>query len=282
MPSPRGRVAKVLEAAQLHTSEYQGAHLAWQQWPAQTEPTSEPLLLLHGGFGSWNHWIANVLVLSQSREVWTLDLPGLGQSGDLPEPHTIQHFAEIVLASIHQLFGEKQRLALAGFSFGAMITGKLAVLLGHRCTRCTLLGAAGFGVLHSQVVLLPLPSSDASEQEATRIHAENLRRLMLHKPDAVDDFAIHLHSENLRRFRFRSRLLAKSNELAELLPEISAPLVGIWGSEDATAGGRDQIEARRELFRQAQPSSLFHVIDGAGHWVMYEAPDAVNELLLLA
>ncbi|MEO0437795.1 MAG: alpha/beta hydrolase [Pseudomonadota bacterium] len=281
MLSPAERVAEVLKAAEHHQCECGGVQLAWQKWPARSVAIAPPLLLLHGGFGSWNHWIANLLDLRQDREVWTLDLPGLGRSGDMPEPHSIDHFAHIVLKGINQLIGHEQKLALAGFSFGAMITGRLAVLLDQRCTACTLIGAAGFGVLHAQVALLPLPLVDASAREAKRIHEENLQRLMLHKPSSIDDIAIHLHSENLRKFRFRSRLLAKSNELAELLPDISAPLVGIWGAEDATAGGQDQIEARRELFSQAQPSSQFHVIDGAGHWVMYEAPEAVNDILRL-
>ena len=41
-------------------------------------PVSGPrLLLLHGGSGSWLHWIRNVEVLSKHYDVWTLDLPRL-------------------------------------------------------------------------------------------------------------------------------------------------------------------------------------------------------------
>ena len=103
---------------------------------------------------------------------------------------------------------------------------------------------------------------------------------MLHSPESIDDLAVYLHSDNLARFRFRSRKLAKTNELAELLPKIKAPLVGLWGEHDATAGGVEKIEARHRLFNAAQRPSEFHVIQGAGHWVMYENPKAVTDALL--
>ena len=161
-----------------------------------------------------------------------------------------------------------------------MIAGQLAADVGDRCTRCTLIGAAGFGDLHVQVSLLPPPSQDTPADEAESIQRENLGRLMLHSPESIDDLAVYLHSDNLARFRFRSRKLAKTNELAELLPKIQAPLVGLWGEHDATAGGVEKIEARHHLFSAAQPPSEFHVIQGAGHWVMYENPKAVTDALL--
>lgn len=280
MRSPAQQVDDALAKAETHYSDYEGGQLFWQRWPAIDTPTAVPLLLLHGGFGAWNHWIRNVDTLRQQRDVWTLDLPGLGRSGDMPEPHTIAHFAHIVLGGFNQLAGRDQPFALAGFSFGAMIAGELAVLAGARCQRCTLIGAVGISDVHVQVDLLPLPTAESTPEQAEAIHRENLQRLMLHKPDAIDDLAVHLHGDNLARHHFRSRRLAATNQLAECLPHIPAKLVGIWGVEDATAGGHQAVEARRLLFQQAQPGSEFHAVPDAGHWVMYEAPDRVNQVLL--
>jgi 2-hydroxy-6-oxonona-2,4-dienedioate hydrolase len=39
-----------------------------------------PLVLLHGGSGSWTHWLRNVEHFAQQREVWALDIPGFGDS----------------------------------------------------------------------------------------------------------------------------------------------------------------------------------------------------------
>ena len=41
---------------------------------------SNPLVLLHGGSGSWTHWLRNVEHFAQHRDVWALDIPGFGDS----------------------------------------------------------------------------------------------------------------------------------------------------------------------------------------------------------
>ena len=280
MPSPSEQVAQALRGAQPHYSHYAGGQLYWQRWTAQSDSAAPPLVLIHGGFGSWNHWFRNISALRQDREVWTLDLPGLGRSGEMPEPHTTQHFAQIVLAGIKQLLGENSNFALAGFSFGAMIAGQLAAMAGTRCSRCTLIGAVGFGELQVQVPLLTPPDAETPTTQAHRIQRENLRRLMFYRPEFIDDLAVYLHGDNLARHRFRSRAIAVSNELAEVLPKIEAPLVGVWGQEDATAGGLAAIDARRDLFQKAQPGAEFHILPNVGHWAMYEAPRRVNQILL--
>jgi pimeloyl-ACP methyl ester carboxylesterase len=276
--TPAQQVAAVLARATQRQTDSGGCQLAWQQWsaPAQDKP---PLLLLHGGFGSWTHWIANIDGLASARELWTVDLPGLGSSGDMPEPFTTEHFAQLLLAGWRGLIGEDRPFELAGFSFGAMIAGHLAALAGQQCQRCTLIGASGFGALHQQVRLIPPPGPEVAADEAQAIHRENLSRLMLYKPQSVNDLAVHVHADNLARHRFRSRSLAGSNDLADILPAISAHLVGVWGDQDATAGGPANIEERKKLFRAAQADAQFYRLPDVGHWAMYEAPDKLNALL---
>lgn len=280
MIPPSEQVATCLsQSRSFATALGDGEPLVWQRW-GEGSSDSRPLVLLHGGFGSWNHWLANLPELMSQRQVWTLDLPGLGVSGDMPEPYTTRHFAELIWNGLAELLGPEAHFDLAGFSFGAIIGGAVAALAGQSCERFTMIGAAGFGDLHVQVSLLPIPSSDTPTAEANAIHSENLRRLMLSKPESVDEMAVHLHADNLARFRFRSRRLAGSNDLAEILPDIKARLVGVWGSDDATAGGLVGIEKRAEMLRAVQPDAEFHILPGVGHWAMYEAPDLVNVILL--
>src|SRR5437763_9356025 len=47
--------------------------MVWHCWGSGL-----PLVLLHGGYGSWSHWIRNVLPLSRSFRVIPPDPPGLG------------------------------------------------------------------------------------------------------------------------------------------------------------------------------------------------------------
>lgn len=279
MPTPAQRLARLRERAAIHVTHGEGCHLEWQQWPSPSRE-ARTLLLLHGGFGSWTHWAANIEALSERFRVWTVDLPGLGASGMPSEPHTITHFAGLVLSGWRELPGTGGSFDIAGFSFGGMLAGQLAATVGAECARCLLIGAVGFGSLQRQVELLPPPGPGTEPARAAAVHRENLARLMLCDPASIDPLAVHIHSENLARYRFNSRRLAATNALADCLPEISARLVGIWGERDATAGGEANMAARRELFLAAQPGAGFHVLPGVGHWAMYEVPLVVNRLIL--
>ncbi len=273
---PAAYLAELLSGASLHRTPCDHGEMVWQQWSER----GTPLVLLHGGFGSWNHWLKNIPGLRQQRALWTLDLPGLGDSAELPEPHTSTHFAQVILKGLDALLGSATHFELAGFSFGAMLGARVAELAGSRCERFTAIGAAGFGFLHNQVSLLRPPAAETPVEEARLIHHSNLRTLMFSSEDFIDEMAICAHGHNLEQHRFNSRKLSLTDDFVQSLPLIQAGLVGVWGSRDATAGGRPNIEKRRELFLSAQPSARFHILDGVGHWAMYEVPELINGVLL--
>ncbi|MCZ6830196.1 MAG: alpha/beta fold hydrolase [Gammaproteobacteria bacterium] len=275
---PEQCLAQLLSGSVQHSSPCGNGELKWQEWSSVEGST--PLLLLHGGFGSWNHWVANIPELRKLRSLWTLDMPGLGDSAALPAPQSSTHAAQIILKGINLLLGAKQSFDLAGFSFGAMVAGQLAVQAGSRCQHLVLCGAAGFGDLHVQVELMHPPRPGQPEAEVRAVHAANLRGLMFASNETIDELALFAHASNLARARLNSRALSRTDELACALPAIKARLSGIWGSKDATAGGRPTLEKRRQLFQQAQPDAQFHIMSGVGHWAMYEAAGDFNRLLL--
>jgi pimeloyl-ACP methyl ester carboxylesterase len=56
------------------------------------------------------------------------------------------------------------------------------------------------------------------------------------------------------------------------------PLHGIWGAHDAISSWK--IDGIKADFQAVDPTSQFRIIEGAGHWVMYEAADAFNRALV--
>ena len=132
--------------------------LQWHKWPGPEH--RRDLILLHGGFGSWTHWVANIPQFYQSRTVWAVDMPGLGASADIQEPFTVERFACVILGSLNTLLGAKAEFDLLGFSFGALIGSQLAAGAGSRCKHFIACGAAGFADLHVQVDLLRPPTAD--------------------------------------------------------------------------------------------------------------------------
>lgn len=275
---PKYHLAQLLDEAELHTTTLEEGALQWQYWPGPED--KPPLLLLHGGFGSWTHWIANLKTLRQHRSLWTVDMPGLGSSGEMPKPQTVSHFAELVLEGFDTLVGNDAVFDLAGFSFGALVGSHVAAKARTRCKHFIACGAAGFGELHVQVDLLKPPVAETPAAEAESIHRSNLRCLMFARNETIDDLAVYVHADNLARSRFNSRRLAKSDEFTKIIPKISAKLCGVWGSKDATAGQLAGIAHREALFRAAQPGCSFHVMDDVGHWAMYEDAEGFNRIVI--
>lgn len=252
--------------------------MAWQLWGQPTDKT--PLILVHGGFGSWTHWIANVERLSADRLVVTLDIPGLGDSDEIAPPVNPMALAQPILDGLDTVIGEGTRFDVAAFSFGAVISSQVLKQVGDRCRTMVFTGGSGFKGMHHMVTGTIIPEPDDSEERIREIHKENLGILMLWSEDKIDDLAVYTHGLNIARARVRSRKMSLSNTTAEALPDIKARLAGIWGLHDATGGGRERILGRRDLMRQYQDDVPFHIIEDAGHWVMYEAPEAFEAALL--
>jgi pimeloyl-ACP methyl ester carboxylesterase len=103
-----------------------------------------PLVLLHGGHGSWLHWARNIEALSASHRVLVPDLPGYGDSDSLPPDGGFPGLVDALVASFDKLLGAGTAFDLAGFSFGGVVAGQLALQRGG-VRRLALLGAVGHG-----------------------------------------------------------------------------------------------------------------------------------------
>ncbi|MET1115858.1 MAG: alpha/beta fold hydrolase, partial [Comamonas sp.] len=60
-----------------HALNLGGCETRWRVWG-----TGTPLVLIHGGHGSWMHWIHNIGPLAQHFQVIVPDLVGFGDSAD--------------------------------------------------------------------------------------------------------------------------------------------------------------------------------------------------------
>ena len=109
------------EARRIETPCGDGG-MIWRVWGS-----GPPLVLLHGGYGSWMHWIRNVLVLARRFTVIAPDLPGLGESATPPEPHSAEELARIIIDGLATILPGGERFHLAGFSFGGVQIGRAHV-----------------------------------------------------------------------------------------------------------------------------------------------------------
>ena len=258
------------EAERIETPCGDGT-MVWRRWGR-----GPALVLLHGGYGSWSHWIRNVIPLSRRFTVCACDLPGLGESATPPEPWTAEGLAAIVVEGIGIVVPKGERPHMAGFSFGGVIGGVAAAQLGDRLRAFTVVGSNGLGLERSPTPLERV-KADGTEEDEFATHRYNLNQLMIHDPAKIDELALYLQKTNHARARMRSRRFSRSGALVEALPKITARLDGIWGERDATA--YPHVEERRRILRETQPAARFTVVPGAGHWVQFEAADRFNEVI---
>ena len=245
--------------------------MVWRVWGS-----GPPLILLDGGYGSWTHWIGNVLVLARRFTVIAPDLPGLGESSTPPEPHTAEGLAAIIVEGLDIVLSKDAAPHIAGFSFGGVLGGHVAAQLGDRLRALTLVGSNGLGLVRQPTALQRVPAG-VSAEEALAVHRHNLGALMIADPAKIDELAVYIQSQNAPRGRVRSRRFSRADTLARALPLVKARLDGIWGARDATA--YPHLDERARVLRSFQPGARFEVIAGAGHWVQYEAAERFNPLL---
>jgi 2-hydroxy-6-oxonona-2,4-dienedioate hydrolase len=258
------------EAKRIETPCGDGS-MVWRIWGA-----GAPLVLLHGGYGSWMHWIRNVLPLARAFRVIAPDLPGLGESATPPEPHTAESLAHIIAEGLATILPNGERFHLAGFSFGGVVGGHVAAQLGQQVRGFTIVGSNGLG-LPRRPTELERQKADGTVAELLAIARHNLGVLMIADRRKIDDLAVYIQYLNAPRGRVRSRRFSRTDTLLQALPRITAGLSGIWGGRDA--GAYPYLDERKRVLDAIQPGLRFEIIAGAGHWVAYEAADRFTPLL---
>ncbi len=249
--------------------------LVWRRWGS---PSAPPVVLAHGGSGSWLHWIKTIPALKRDYEVWAVDLPGLGESAMPPNPHTPANCGRELGYGIRSLFTKERKPHVVAFSFGAHVSTHALVDLKDRVGSFTITGCAALGMPQGPGIELPREEEDMSETELLDVHRRALEILMFKEKSRIDPLAIYIQAYNVRAARFRSRPFARSAEIRDKLPEVVVPVRAVWGENDQTAW--PSVEARYDALRASHPELITRTVPDAGHWVMYEQPEAYNAALL--
>ena len=252
--------------------------MVWRKWGQ-----GSPLLLLHGGSGSWLHWLKTIPVFEQHHSVWVPDLPGMGDS-DLPdEPYEAEPYAAVVKAGFESLVTASGPIDVIGFSFGAGIAGCIGCLMDGRFRHLVLSGANYYEphLIRRRPNLLRLKRIDdpAARLQAVR---NNLREMMVHHEKNIDELALHLYTTDTARRRLPrvsfSGFATLRGDLSRL--KLQGRLTAISGADDQIIG-HDAAGQAAQL-RILRPEAQYHAIADAGHWVMYEGAQGYNAALLRA
>jgi 2-hydroxy-6-oxonona-2,4-dienedioate hydrolase len=278
LPPPPPEVQQLLASATRLETPCGEGRMVWHRWSPAARGNCLPVVLLHGGSGSWTHWLRNIEALVGSgREVLAADLPGFGDSALPPRGRDADALPEPIEAGLRVLLGNAA-CELVGFSFGGMVAGLLAAQFPARAARLVLVAAPGLGIASRNTVVLTAWRHLSDPAERERVHRGNLAALMLYRPEAISALALRLHTDNTLRDRMKGRRLAYTDILARALESVSCPVHAIYGREDALY--RQRQEALAPVLQAAPDFRGMHWVEGAGHWVQFEQHQAFDRLLL--
>ena len=248
--------------------------MVWHEWGHESlDQGASTLVLLHGGSGSWTHWIRNVAPLvADGFHVLAVDLPGFGDSA-LPENGGDVDALIEPLHAAWQMLRASDHVSFLGFSFGGMTAALWLAAYPQDATNLILVGSPGLGIKSPHRVPLKgwrhLPTQ-ALQLEA---HRHNLLALMLHDENKLDELAMTVHRLNVARDRMPRRRLSGTPIVADALPLIACPVHVMYGEWDALYHGcMTDVE---NLVKNITPQlASWQLVAGSGHWVQFEAPEA--------
>jgi pimeloyl-ACP methyl ester carboxylesterase len=273
MEDPQALIRALDEKAEHLQSACGAGHIAWRHWGRGPE-----LLLMHGGSGSWLHWLPSIPALAERFSVWVPDMPGFGESDMPPEPVSFEAYCDIIRDGFLSLRRDQEPIDMAGFSLGSSVAVRLARTLP---VRNLVLSGANFQVLTQR------PRRDlvslrriADPDERARGLLHNLRTMMIAHAEHVDTAALHLYDVDVRRRRLPRPALNNWGVITGELPsvKVSRGVYALSGEDDQVIGGGAEVQ--RQALAKLRPDARYDTVARAGHWVMYEGGRAYSDALL--
>jgi pimeloyl-ACP methyl ester carboxylesterase len=270
----RAEIARVAAAGERVVTPCGEGQLVWHMWGR-----GRPLLLLHGGSGSWTHWIRNVQCFAEAGyRVLAPDLPGSGDSDLPPDGDDADAIPRWLDLGLQQLVPGQRELDVVAFSFGTVVAVLLARDWPARVSKLVLTGPPAmrdnpppFGRLR--------PWRDTPEgPEREAAHRHNLLAFMLNDPAAADALAVEAHGRNVERDRMTKRRLARTSLVHDTIRDLNLPMDLVAGDRDFIFAG--QWELAHALLDQVASLRSRTLIEDAGHWVAYEAAHRYNAVVL--
>lgn len=220
------------------------------------EGEGEPVIVLHGWGANINTVLPIVNILKDRYKVYALDLPGFGESEEPKEPISSFEYAKIVKDFIVDEGIEKA--SFIGHSFG----GKLSIIMGSKypdmVNKIVLIDSAG---------LIPKRGIDYYVKvysfKSLRFIYKNFF-FWLKDDKRMERFYKKFGSTDYRDSSgvMRKILVIVVNEnLKDLLKDIKAPTLIIWGDEDTDT----PLYMAKTMEKEIKDSGLV-VLEGAGHY----------------
>jgi 2-hydroxy-6-oxonona-2,4-dienedioate hydrolase len=236
-----------------------------------------PLVLLHGGHGSWTHWTANFDALAAHHRVIAPDLPGFGGSFNPGRAARLEEFSERIVEFLDGL--DIAQACLVGFSFGGVVATAVAAAHPRLAAGLVVVNAPGTGKPSPEAVAILEEQSDIAKHGGLRKALRGtLERIMLADSTLIDDDLLALSLANVKGTRIVTRPISRSVQLVPLMEKVSCPALVLLGAKDPHQ--RHELDARVQRMAAALKHGSVEVNPDAAHWLQYECAGWFNRRVL--
>lgn len=226
-----------------------------------------PIVFIHGSGDNARIWRLQVEYFDTGR-VFAVDLPGHGQRPDtLASDASVMDYTQAIHEIIqHEL--QLQRPVIAGHSLGGAIALMLGIEYGSELGGLILIGTG------ARLRVLPalLEGAEKAPQQTrlqllligvTQAHAETVPQMIARE---LGDPGPHI--------LYRDLAACNVYDIMPRLNDIHLPTLIICGADDRLTPVKYS-----QYLHERIPGSTLRIIHNAGHYVMREQPDAVNQAI---
>ncbi|MFG6441523.1 alpha/beta fold hydrolase [Roseateles sp. LKC17W] len=238
------------------------------------------LLLVHGTMGDLGDWDGWTALLSRRYRVIRFDIPGFGLSGPIASGnYSTDRIGSLIDGFMDQLGAE--RFAIAGISYGGLITFRYAATRTDRITALILANSAGIETGRPAAPATPSSAASAAAATANIFFSEvitaadvegNLRHMLadhsLVRPQLVQRKLAFINTVGRGEESRVSRRQYERGDPLRVLAHVKAPALVLWGGANKALSTQTS-----EAFANAMKNACFverKVFPEAGHMLIID------------
>jgi len=224
------------------------------------------LVIVHGVGGHKEDWAGVAAALSAAHTVYAVDMLGFGESSKTGDDLGMAVQAEALLALLDAQ-GIDQAV-FVGNSVGGWVTATFAATYPERASRLVLIDVAGFAAMFEGEP--PVNFDPGSPAEMQALIDITINGPVARIPGLAEQaFAAYVASGEKAISATWGRSIFLSARLEELLPQITAPSLVLWGADDKLF---PSILAG--VFSAQIAGATSQLIPDAGHFPQIDQPEA--------
>ncbi|WP_430402287.1 alpha/beta fold hydrolase [Fluviicola sp.] len=239
----------------------------------------QPIVILHGIFGSSDNWVTVAKALSNNFQVYLLDLPNHGQSPK-SDDFSYKNMSDAILNFLDE--NKLAQVNLVGHSMGGKVAMTVAKNNPERLLKLVVVDyTPKFHPVQHRMILQGLNSIDLQNLQSRTQANEILKNF--EENESVRQFLLKnlYRNVDLGHFDWRINLPVITKEIENISEEIVLripfikPALFIKGETSPYIQPEDKIGILKMF-----PNSQFKTILGAGHLVHADKPDDFLKVLI--